>query len=355
MKKSTLFLTYVVLLLILFFINLETQLNFFQIFKAILVLSLATFIPGYAFILLFQDEKLNNPDIIIVSIAMSVCFVIIAGIAIHLLGFRINPYNILNPLWFLISVFTIAIFLSRNRSNKPKKKKIAGINIVFFVMLGLILLFFVILSYLSVNPILPEGFAEVYWEFINVENPWPVDGALCEDMDCSLSGINKLKTVELQGEEYDILFLDLNQPEKYDSICIDINNNDIYCQEREGPFWPSDTFVIDEKTYSYTLLGDRGIVIFFYPKKLVDRTRFTVSYNIKSYYLKVKKYDVTLNLNNNVVSSKEITLNRGEKRLVQEELTIPPFPREHRIEVIVTPEGENPIRIDLSTWYVSYG
>lgn len=352
MERPTLFLTYLILLLILLFVNLNTPATLIEVTKAIIILSLSTFIPGYVFILLFQEKHQEHPNMLIISIAMSICLVMLSGVALYLIGFNIDPTNILNPIWFVLSVITITLFLYKKPSKKPKKRKILGIDMVFYVNLTLILIFFIALSYISVNPSLPRGFADVYWEFINVENPWPTDTVLCKDMKCSLSGINKVKEIQIGYSNYDILFMDINQPEKYDSICVDVNDNDIYCEYAEGPFSPSETFLIGESTYSYRFLGEESIVIFFYPQKLAGRTVFTVSYSIKSYYLDAKKYDVVLTVNNNIVSKQEIFLRPLERRMIQEEITILPIQREHKIEVIVTPQGGKPVLADLKIPYL---
>ncbi|MBD3155594.1 MAG: hypothetical protein GF368_02975 [Candidatus Aenigmarchaeota archaeon] len=352
MSKPTLLLTYLVLLSILLLINLESHVTMFQIFKAILVLSLSTFIPGYVFILLFQERHQEHPNMLIISIAMSICIVMLSGVALYLIGFNIDPTNILNPVWFVLSIITITLFLYKKPPKKPKKRKILGIDMVFYVNLALILLFFIVLSYISVSPSLPRGFVDVYWEFINVENPWPTDTALCKDMKCSLSGISKIREIQIGHSNYDILFMDINQPEKYDSICVDVNDNDIYCEHAEGPFSPSETFLIGGSTYSYRFLGEESIVIFFYPQKLIGRTVFTISYNIKSYYLDAKKYDVVLTVNNNIVSKQEIFLRPLERRTIEEEITILPIQREHKVEVIATPEGGKPVLTNLKIPYL---
>lgn len=343
--------TYLSLLLLLVFINSETPFPIFNTLKAILIILIAIFIPGYLFALLFLDKKTEKSEFLVISIAVSICFVILTGILIHLLGVSINAYNVLNILWLITSVFTIVLVLIKSESTRFRKRRVIKTDKTFYLNLVLIVVFFSLLIYLSMKFPSTEEFVELYWEFVKVENPTDEYDAVCKDASCSLSGINKFKKAKIDQVEYDILFLDLNEPEKYDSICIDLNQNDVYCEDEEGPFWSPEGFMINNTTFSYNLFGD-GIVIFSFPKKLVNRTDFEVSYNIRSHYSKILEFDVTLTVNDEVFSEKEIILEPNQQMLIKDQVSIPEEERLHEVEVVVSPrKGGQSAKINFFVKY----
>ena len=331
-KGLQLILVYLSLLLLLVFINIETPFPLLNTVKAAVVILFAIFIPGYLFTQLFLKRE-DHSETMVMSIAMSICFVILTGLLIHFLGISINAYNILNPLWFISSIFTMVLMFL----NPSKKKKKTKPNKTFYLNLSLILAFFLIFVYLSFNSSSNEGFIELYWDFTKVEHHYTQPDLECFNMTCSLSGTNKVQITRIDQDWYNILFLDINYPGKYDSICIDFNHNNLYCEDGEGPIWPPLGFMIGNKTYSYNLIED-GIIIFSHPKRVVNTTDFVVSYVTESHYTDLMEFDVTVKVDDYVLSREEMVLEPGERLLVEQEVSISEEKRQHKVEIIISPK-----------------
>jgi hypothetical protein len=333
--------------LLLLIINFSINSPFFKFLKAIVAIILATFIPGYLFCLLILRR--NNPEILIISIAMSICFVILIGIVVHFLRIPIDSTIILNIIWVLTTILTITL-ISKNQKILVRKngKEINGIFLLNFILL---LLFILALILTSVIMEPDEEFAELSWTFIKVEDPWEISDVSCENITCSLSGVNKFKPIKINQEEYPLLFLDINTPGKYDSICIDFDRDGVFCEDDEGPIWSSKGFLIGENAYSYNFL-DNGIIIFNFPRRMVNMTDFIVSYTLQSHYSRPMEFDISLRVNNRPFSEKEILLNPGEKAILEEEVSIPEELGKYKVEIIVSPKTNN--RSAIINFFVEY-
>ncbi|MBD3155593.1 MAG: hypothetical protein GF368_02970 [Candidatus Aenigmarchaeota archaeon] len=338
-------LLYLVLILSLILINLKISSPVISGIRAFLALSLATFLPGYLFTLFFLGKNAETSERLVISISLSISLVILLGVLIHLLGIRISVQNILNPLWFIVSISVIGLlFVKRNK----KSKKRIELDGFFYLNLSMILVFFLILIFISMNLPSGEGFVELYWDFVKVENPWVEPSPVCE-IDYSLSDFNRVQRARIGNEKYNILFLDINQPGKYDSICVDLNHNEIYCEDDEGPFWSPLGFRIGPEHYSYTLI-ENGVVIYRFPTKLVNQTNFNVYYNIKSHYPEIEEFEIIISVNGDIISREKMFLDPGESRLVQEQIVVPEIIGKHEVEIAVLPQASKErVRINFFT------
>lgn len=349
MKKSLeVFLLAALLLTSLFFINFETSNAILSIIKTVLMISTVIFIPGYLLTKLLFNKSLEIAELLVISIGLSIALVILSGIAINFSDLLISARTMLNLVWFIAFVLVLIGFFKKDfkflniktgkvKTGEKTKRKEAN-NRLFYLNLVLFLIVVCNLIYLSIAVPPKEEFVELSWKLSKVEDVTDVYGPDCRIERCSLSGINKIGKAELDNEEYNILLIDLNEPEKYDAVCIDLNHNDAYCENlEEGPFWPPDGFFIGSSAFSFNLLGSDNIIIFNYPKN-VDEINFTVSYIVKSHYSDTLDYDLFLAINRTTSSAKTITLEPNQEALIQENVILP-RKGDYRVEVLVSPVG----------------
>jgi len=87
--------TIILVICMIFFANIVSTNLFFIVFRSIFSLIFLIFLPGYLFIkLIFQ--KIDFPELVVLSVCLSICISILNGIMIHLLNIPIAFANIMN-------------------------------------------------------------------------------------------------------------------------------------------------------------------------------------------------------------------------------------------------------------------
>jgi hypothetical protein len=338
MKRTLELLIIIALLLaMVFLINYEKDNAAFNYLKYISMISAALFVPGYILANLTLNRPLKIPEALALGIGLSVAIVILSGVLVILAGLPISVQNIMNVIWFITVVLAAMGFFKADfkwiNLEKGRKSK----DRLFYINLILVLFVISNLIYLSILAPANEEFTELSWRLWKIDDLTIANKVDCNMERCTLSGFSKVSKFNLGSNEYSILFMDLNSPEKYDSICIDVNRNGTYCDAWEGPFWPSSSFFIDGEAFNFRLLTNDSILILNYPNTVRNES-FSVSYNIKSYYSKTTDYDLYLVINGTAYSKRQIALEPNESMTVNENVTLPGNGT-YKVEVYAYPDS----------------
>jgi len=69
----------------------------YSLIKSILILIIMFFLPGYSLVNILFEKKPEIPEILILSIGISIGIFILISMGVHFAGIRISVLNILNP------------------------------------------------------------------------------------------------------------------------------------------------------------------------------------------------------------------------------------------------------------------
>jgi hypothetical protein len=222
---------------------------------------------------------------------------------------EINYLSIIITLSITTLILTLLLFLRDIRNSKLVRWKSITFKPDKFFIFSLILLICVIVVTIYLSITLPprEEFVELYWKLTGINDLQNRTDINCTINPCSISGIYKHGTADLLYNSYDTIITDLYWNGSYDFICIDLNNNEIFCEENEGPFGAGDTFNITSNYFSVIYSKTKEFYIFNFPKK-IDISNFTVGFSMKSHYKQVKTFNVSLFVNETLQHTENIIL-----------------------------------------------
>ena len=193
------------------------------------------------------------------------------------------------------------------------------------IFLFLLVFSFIILSiiiYISETSPSKEEFVEVYWQMFKAKNLDYADDVNCKIFFCSKSEIYKIGGINLNGKNFGIVLTDLEEADEYNFLCIDFNDDDVYCDDGEGPFRERESFLIDSNAFNVLDIRGDDIVIAHYPKEIYEQN-FTVGFVIKSYYSHSEDFDISLFVNESLENSMTLELQPEEETISQFEVSLP--------------------------------
>lgn len=313
--KENLYLLLIVAILtgtLLSLIYFSPQNIFLDAIKSILSLLFMFFLPGYILTHLLLRNKLDRTETFVLSVGLSVCITIFMGMIVHLAQMKINFFNIMCSILVvsLILLFFVIFVILKDRkipSRKKWKSKISRNDKLFFFCLFLLLFVMSIMTYISITLPSEEEFVELYWKVSELKDLANKTDVNCSIDNCGLSGIYKIGTVDLVDNSYKAIITDLNYEGMYDSICIDVNQNEIFCEENEGPFARRDSFGINSNSFNVIYFRNNQAFIANYPRE-VYVSNFTVGFVIKSNYNEVKNFNMGLFVNETLQHSENLTV-----------------------------------------------
>jgi len=313
----------ITIFLILFFtfLNIPIDNLIFYTGKIILTLIFAFFFPGYCLIYLLFGEKLQTLDMSILSIVLSIVLFILSSMVIHLAGFEITVFNILNLLLLVTFVLILLNFLKPVSKLKIQRTREARDNSLYF-LLAITFVVLVAMVYVSATLPMKEEFVEIYWKIIKIETLMDIKEVNCLIDPCSLSGVYKFGELELNNKTFNVLVNDLIEAERYDTICIDWNHDDIYCDLDEGPYGTRESFILDSDGYNVILFKEAKVYITNYPKE-VNVSNFTIGYVIKSYYSSTSDFKLNLFVNDTLEKTETLTINPNQEVTLKTKIILP--------------------------------
>lgn len=184
-------------------------------------------------------------------------------------------------------------------------------KLFFFCLIAVIFVIVVIIFISAITPS-SEEFIEVYWELYSTENLMKKTHVSCNAEKCSKSGVYRVGSIRLNDVDYGFVLFDTETPFYYASLCVDFNQNEIYCDEGEGPMNIDSTFSIDTKFFSVLNLEEDRVAIAHFPKDLTVQD-FTVGFIIESHYTDTVNLDINLLVNETLKESKKLLMGPGQK------------------------------------------
>jgi len=137
-----------------------------------------------------------------------------------------------------------------------------------------------------------------------------------------LSGIYRIGNVEINWIDYSVIIIDSYEAGVYYNLCIDIDNDEIYCEEVEGPFGFRDTFFIESNVFNINTFYGDNIIIAHYPS-ITENENFTVGFIVKSYYQKNLDFNVSLYINETLEKSEILSMKPGEEIVLKYPVSLP--------------------------------
>jgi len=301
--------------------------------RNILGLFFIMYFPGYLLIALLFDKKfktLETLEVIVLSIGLSISLTILTSMLLHFIRKDITAVNILN----LVLIISFILGLVNFFKNKSKRKfQIKDKNFLFLMILSLVALAFMI--YISATSPSTEEFVEIYWKISKIENLTDAAQINCNIDNCSISGIPKIGDMDLAGEKYKAIIMDIEGAFVYEHFCVDINRNNIYCDNLEGPFKYNDTFLINGYGFNVIDVDEDNIIVVNYPKE-VSISDFRIGFVAKSYYKRSIDLNLNLFIDEILRDSKTITLYPEQETLEYFNVNLEEK-GQHRVRVALLP------------------
>jgi len=282
---------------------------FLNIARTILSLLYMFFLPGYIFTHLILRNKLNRAETLVASIGLSICITICSGMIVHFTEMKIDYLSIITSVSIVTLILAFLVFLKDIRNSKTIRWKSSNFKQNKFFTFSLILLIcvMIVIIYFSITFPSKEEFIEIYWKLTGINGLQNITDINCSIDRCSVSGIYKSGNVDLLDNSYDTIITDLYWEESYDFICIDLNQNELFCEENEGPFKAGNSFNISSNHFNIIYSKGEEFYIFNFPKE-TDISNFTVGFSMKSNYKEVKLFNVGLFVNETLQYTKSIVL-----------------------------------------------
>jgi len=213
---------------------------------------------------------------------------------------------------------------------------------IFYSSLIFSLIILSLIIYVSSTQSSKEEFIELYWQVFISEDLNGTNMVDCIIENCSKSGIYKIGSINLSGINFRTIVTDLDELNEYKYTCIDFNNNDIHCEESEGPLKERDTFFVSNNGFNIFLVSEKNVIISHYPK-IVSQQNFTIGFVVKSHYHSALDLNIILSVDSNLSKTRILTLKPNEEIISSFNVTLPTKGL-HKVKITtMTTEGENEI------------
>ncbi len=107
-------------LILLIIINSTSD---YYLAKGILALPFMFFLPGYSLVKILFEKRSEIPEILVMSIGISISLFILIAMCVHFTGTRISVENILNPV-VITSLILAILYLFRNVLSTKRPHKV---------------------------------------------------------------------------------------------------------------------------------------------------------------------------------------------------------------------------------------
>jgi hypothetical protein len=210
---------------------------------------------------------------------------------------------------------------------------------LFFFLLVFTFVILSIIIYISITSPSKEEFVEVYWQVFRANEFNSKTDVNCKLFNCSKSRTYKIGNIDLNGKIFGIVLIDREKAGDYNSLCIDSNNDNVYCDDEEGPFGERGSFSIDSGAFNVIAFKENDIVIAHYPKE-VHTQNFTIGFVIKSHYFHTGDFNISLFVNESLENSNTLKLGSKEETLSKFEVSLPSEGL-FKVKVFVSPVETN--------------
>jgi len=196
-----------------------------------------------------------------------------------------------------------------------------GEDRLFFLCLISIFIVLFIIIYISITSPPKEEFVQLYWQVFKIENLKNTTRVNCTG-ECTLSGIYRIGDAEINGANYKVIIIDPYEAGIYYNLCIDTDNDEIFCENGEGPFEFRDTFFIESNAFNIINFYENNVVIAHYPKE-TENENFTVGFVVKSYYQKTLDFNFDLYVNEELKKDETISIKPNEEIIFNYPVSLP--------------------------------